>query len=441
MAANGNELSEREQEILRLLATGASNKEIAQKLFISINTVKVHLRNIFSKIDVSSRTEAALFAINQGLIQELDKDLETLDEPDHMDFSENNAEDKALREFPSVFPPRLISMLAVLLLISIVLIGGWWIVNQVQERNAITAEILGDSNRWSRLSPLPTARYGLAAAVDQALIYAIGGFSHQGPTGAVERYNPGKKQWETLSSKPTPVYEIQAAVMGGKIYVPGGKLENKEVTAVLEIYDPRSDTWTRGADLIEKRSAYALVAFEGNLYLFGGWDGRKFVDTVYRYEPAEDRWTELAPLPSSRGYLGAVTANGRILVIGGYDGRIVYDDNLVFIPDPADSEKSWLLMQQMPHSRYAMATANIADIVLIVGGTNARGGALNSIEYFSLTDSWQVFKPLSSETITELAMVPLGVYVYIIGGRVGDRPSDQVLSYQAIYNLSIPVVK
>ncbi len=63
-----NGLSDREIEILRLVATGASNKEIASQLFISTNTVKVHLRNIFAKIGVELRTEAAMYVVNHGLL-------------------------------------------------------------------------------------------------------------------------------------------------------------------------------------------------------------------------------------------------------------------------------------------------------------------------------------------------------------------------------------
>ncbi|HWQ13319.1 MAG TPA: response regulator transcription factor, partial [Roseiflexaceae bacterium] len=61
-------ISEREREILRLVAMGATNQQIAQRLDISVNTVKVHLRNIFGKIGVASRTEATVYAIRQGLV-------------------------------------------------------------------------------------------------------------------------------------------------------------------------------------------------------------------------------------------------------------------------------------------------------------------------------------------------------------------------------------
>ena len=67
-SGQSNVLSERELEILRLVATGAANQQIAHDLFISINTVKVHLRNIFGKLEVESRTEASMYAIRHGWI-------------------------------------------------------------------------------------------------------------------------------------------------------------------------------------------------------------------------------------------------------------------------------------------------------------------------------------------------------------------------------------
>jgi DNA-binding NarL/FixJ family response regulator len=61
-------LSRRECEVLALVAEGRSNREIADRLFISDRTVGRHLTNIYSKIGVSSRTQAARFAIERGMI-------------------------------------------------------------------------------------------------------------------------------------------------------------------------------------------------------------------------------------------------------------------------------------------------------------------------------------------------------------------------------------
>lgn len=61
-------LSEREFDVLRLAARGLPNKEIARRLGLSIRTVHSHLANVFTKMQVGSRTEAVLLALRQGII-------------------------------------------------------------------------------------------------------------------------------------------------------------------------------------------------------------------------------------------------------------------------------------------------------------------------------------------------------------------------------------
>lgn len=61
-------LSNREREVLILLGQGWSNKDIAQRLYISVRTVEGHLANVYGKLGVHSRTEAALYAVRQGWV-------------------------------------------------------------------------------------------------------------------------------------------------------------------------------------------------------------------------------------------------------------------------------------------------------------------------------------------------------------------------------------
>jgi len=69
------ELSEREKEVLGQLAHGRTNREIAQTLHVSEETVKTHVGNILSKLQLSHRTQAVIYALKQGLVSIDDIDL------------------------------------------------------------------------------------------------------------------------------------------------------------------------------------------------------------------------------------------------------------------------------------------------------------------------------------------------------------------------------
>jgi two-component system NarL family response regulator len=62
-------LTDREMEVLRLVARGMNNRDIAKELFISENTVKNHVRNILEKLQIHSRMEAVMIAVREKLIE------------------------------------------------------------------------------------------------------------------------------------------------------------------------------------------------------------------------------------------------------------------------------------------------------------------------------------------------------------------------------------
>jgi two-component system, NarL family, response regulator LiaR len=66
--ATGDILTDREIEVLKLVASGRSNPQIADELFITVNTVKSHLKNILAKLKLDNRTQVAAYAVQAGLV-------------------------------------------------------------------------------------------------------------------------------------------------------------------------------------------------------------------------------------------------------------------------------------------------------------------------------------------------------------------------------------
>jgi DNA-binding CsgD family transcriptional regulator len=429
MMTETNELSEREVEILSLVATGATNKEIAQKLFISSNTVKVHLRNIFSKIEVNSRTEAAMYAVSNGLVEGVSLP----------------GEAESPQTGQAAEPASPLVYLGAVLLLLVVVIGAFSITRlangQPENLPVSNPPQPTASPRWQSLAGMPTARYGLALAAYEDNIYAIAGSGTQGVLNVVERYQPASNQWEQMQSKPTAVSDISAAVIGGRIFVPGGRLSSGEVTDVLEIFDPRQDEWQEGATLPNALSAYALAAFEGKLYLFGGWDGEQYRDLVYEYDPEQDRWSEKTPMSIGRGFASAVVAAGRIFVLGGRDQAGPLSANEMYFPErDTGDDNPWESAAPLPEDRYAMGATGVADIIYVIGGQGAPGAVLPSLAYFTQSGEWQLFEAPSLRLGSGLGLVSHGPFLYALGGEMDQIPSANNLAYQAIYTVSIPVI-
>lgn len=455
------ELSEREREILRLVATGASNKEIAQQLVISPNTVKVHLRNIFAKIGVVSRTEAALYAIRIGLVsapQEMPA-FPVGEEPDAADVAAAQAAlmaqaAQAAQDAPAALPARrpawMVPVLAALLLLVLGAAAfGVYSLTRPQPPAAAASPTPASEARWESRAALPEARSGLAAAVFDGQIYTFGGEAPGGDvSGSAARYDPEANAWQPLASKPTPVTDIGAAQLGEKIYLPGGRLANGQLTPALEAYDPVDDAWESLSPLPKAISGYALAAFEGKLYLFGGWDGAQALNTVYIYTPDTDTWAEArSPMPTARAYAGAAVANGRIYVLGGWDGAKALDANEMYAPgrDRPGEEAPWQAKKPLPSPRYRMGVTSTADLVYLAGGLSTEGAESTPwlLEYGPWQDNWQPVSDTPGALGSRLALVPLESFIFVLGGeaRSGGQlaPLAQNQAYRAVYTIRLPI--
>ena len=432
-----NNLSEREQEILRLLATGASNKEIAYFLHISANTVKVHLRNIYSKIGVTSRTEAAMHAVRDGYVSGVAASVEV------GEIDKATAQPRAnILEGNYQRTKLLFGLSAFLLLIVIGIIVG----TGISRRNSLREQQIETTNSsvtqsWKILTPMNVGRSNMAVAEIGDALYVVGGLTENGVTGSVESFNIGTNTWDFETEKPTPTSDIKAVVIGGKIYVPGGLIASGAVTDVLEIFDPTLKTWTTGASVPAAVSAYASAAFEGKMYLFGGWDGQFFSNKSYVYDPLSDHWQEIDPMPTARGYLGAAVAGRKIFLIGGYDGEKILSINEVYQPDLAISTHySWSQGPPLPEPISSMGTVSIADMIYILGGKGIDKQQFSTLVLQEQSDEWQVFEEPLTELSEGVGALSQGMNLYVIGGKINGQYQGIVQVYQAVYTISLPII-
>jgi DNA-binding CsgD family transcriptional regulator/N-acetylneuraminic acid mutarotase len=444
MTEHGEPLSTREKEILSLVATGVTNREVAHRLGISPNTVKVHMRNIFAKLGAESRTEATMIAVQRGLVL-FDGGAVSQDERESRAPIEDTAPADATLSAPLPWHKRIALFAALLLAVAGVALT--WPAGSPQQEATSDLPLdqpreqpegslaKADESSWHERAQMPTRRAYQALTAVEGHIFAIAGQTPEGITGAVEIYAPEEDIWTRGRDKPTPVTYAAGAAIETDIYVPGGCDEAGAPTKTVEVYDTVADAWRESGPLPEPRCAYALTATGGRLYLFGGWDGESYVATTYVYDPRTDTWSQETPMPTKRGFIAAAVLDGDVYVAGGYDNETELAACATYDPET----KVWKECAALSVGRGGVGMVSLNGRLYAIGGGGWTSYLGFNERYDAANDSWDAIETPLVEEWRSPGVTAVGGTIYAIGGWSGDYLSQNQAYEPLPFQIFVPV--
>ncbi|MCS6847118.1 MAG: DUF1668 domain-containing protein [Anaerolineae bacterium] len=473
MAEPREPLTERELEVVRLLATGISNKEIAAQLHVSPNTVRVHLRNIFAKLEAQSRTEVTMIAVRNGWVE-----MPAQAAPETPAALANattlgavptlESVPGALQATPAAVavqpaPPRVqpapvapnpqplpspamwqriasVAALAAIVLLTVLLLQrptaeAGSVSNDFAPADgssdpAIVASPV-ESSRWHPRASIRTARTRPAVAVARGDVYVIGGEIGRAPSSEVLIYDPQRDAWREAARKPTPVMNAGAAVIGDMLYVPGGATADSQATDRVEALNLTTGEWKVLPPLPRPVAGHAVVAFGDRLYVVGGRTLGGLNSATFAFDVKSGRWTLLAPLPTPRSQLGAAIVNGRIYAVGGYDGRREYATCEYF----QIATGQWSACAPMTIPRGGLGLAQVGSALYAVGGGLSGFIGFNE-RYDPNADKWTPFE-MPEQRMGDwryIGVASLPTEFYAIGGSTRSVPLADNYVYEVLNN-------
>lgn len=461
---NENPLSEREMEVAQLLATGASNAEIARQLVISPHTVKVHLRNVFEKLQASSRTEASMILVQRGWLTVHGVDVtpnESSAPPPPPPDPEPLADQPAI-----LLPWQRFYLIGAFLLCLLALLAP-----NLRAYSRNSPELLSDAGRtilgkpvvqlqprWEAYTPLNNARSRLAIASAADHLYVFGGEADAGRDVAeVDAYDLRVNVWRAVSPMPEALANLAATTFQQRIYIAGGSNNGATDTTVATVhnnfwaYDPVQDHWENLGALPHPLAGAVLTTDQKTLYLLGGWDGQAMHDEVWRFVPGKSdpapgksdpasgksgaaQWELVTRIATPRAFFGATIVNGEIYVIGGYDGKRELDLAAAY----SISDNAWRDLPSLSTPRGGLSVVYDGVAIYALGGGWTR--PLETHERFdAVANLWSNFpSPLQGEW-RHFAAVSYNDRIHMIGGWSGDYLETH-LAYQSSFRALLPVI-
>lgn len=440
----GEALSERELEIVKFVSDGLTNREIAVRAYLSPNTVKVHLRNIFTKTGVASRTELTVLALQEGWITvpgvTMSDNIEGPPPTIDAIIETPEPETPALPPWPRSRWATLAGGLALALMVLLLpqrpagqastpTLSG--LVDQPEI--ASIAPVPTEEDGWQELAPLPVRRARMGLAASHGKIYAVGGVTEEGLTDRLDVYDIESDTWQSSAALPATLANVGAVTLPEGILVPGGCDASGEPSATTHLYDPSRDQWAEVAPLPQALCAYALAFHNARAYLFGGWDGTAYRAVAYVYDGIADTWEQVAAPAKARGFGAAAALSDRIFYVGGYDDKRELATCEVYLPE-ADR---WEACAPLLLPRGGLGLVGVGGRLYALGGGWNNYLGFNE-RYDPASDTWTVTEtPIVGEW-RNLGVTAWDTSIYIVGGWSGDYVNRVYATEVLPWRLFIP---
>ena len=403
-------LSERERQILLLVATGLSNRQIAGQLDISENTVKVHVRNIFAKIDVASRTEASLYAVRHGLM-----DVQAPLQPAEPPPAVVETPLPTAEVLPPPTPPTAVlrrplpragrMAVGVALALSLAVGYGIWAAQPVAPREAIKP--INDA-RWKQLPGVSQPRAHVVLAVVNGDLYALGGGDDARQRSLVERFDSTTQQWQPASPLPFALVQGVSWSDGSGVWVIDARGDGT-------IHHWDGVDWRRTATQNAPADISQLVRWQGMWVVLAGAEGSA---QLWSYD---QEWTPITVLPADVEAAALVVNAEQLLVVSTQGAVYSY----------AVEKKTWLRDGDLGQPWGTSVAYSVLGAVLVV-----QSDAPATLTVYSPGQGVVGRQAVPSFVIGGVQLVPWQMQLVI-----GDDRGVSIVMYQALYQNFAPIAQ
>lgn len=292
---------------------------------------------------------------------------------------------------------------------------------------------VGTNIEWTTLAPSPIGRAEALRAVVDNKLYVLGGFSgSDGPVARSDVFDPKTNTWTRIADMPRRLTHAGVAVFGRNIFVAGGYVGTgpgyQQQFGTTEVWRFNVDTkqWTASAALPKAVAGGGLVALGNEFHWISGNNSARqdiadhYILNVKADGSAVGNWSSGASLPTARSHFGYAALNGKIYVIAGQSGN---DSGLTTRPevhvwDPATPDR-WTRLADLsaPLSHIASSTFVLGNRIIVAGGERDHGEPVSTVyAYDPANNDWEKLTNLPAPRFSGVAAGIDGAIIFTTGG-------------------------